>query len=176
MYICTWQKQTVYMWVQKPANWWPHVYTYFTLLYKFRIWYSLAIFCVGSSSILLCRIYSDRYVVNIWRQMYHMHMKHWSLRGKDNRFHVYITGMCMCKLLFNILRRGQNGRHLPHGIFKCIIVYENVRISITISLKFVPKGTVNKTVALVLIMAWCRPLNQWWLDCWRIYASIGLNE
>ena len=30
-------------------------------------------------------------------------------------------------------------------------------------------------------MAWCRPatshyLNQWWLDHWRIYASLGLNE
>ena len=34
---------------------------------------------------------------------------------------------------------------------------ENVRISINISLKFVPKGLINNIPALVQIMAWCRP-------------------
>ena len=41
---------------------------------------------------------------------------------------------------------------------------ENVRISIKISLKFVPKGPVNNIPALVQIMAWCRsgdkPLSE----------------
>ena len=60
-----------------------------------------------------------------------------------------------------------------HGIFKCIILTENVQISIQISLKFVPKDPINNITALIQIMAWCRPgasyyLNQWWLVYWRI--------
>ena len=42
-------------------------------------------------------------------------------------------------------------------IFKCIFFKENVWISITISLKFVPKGPINNIPALVQIMAWRRP-------------------
>ena len=57
----------------------------------------------------------------------------------------------------NILRLRQNGRHFPDDTFKCIILNENVRISIKISLKFVPKGPMNKIPALVQIMAWRRP-------------------
>ena len=34
---------------------------------------------------------------------------------------------------------------------------ENVWISIKISLKFVPKGPINNILALVQMMAWCRP-------------------
>ena len=45
-----------------------------------------------------------------------------------------------------------------------------LRISIKISLNFVPKGPINNIPALVQIM------NQWWLVYWRIYASLGLNE
>ena len=37
---------------------------------------------------------------------------------------------------------------------------ENVRISINISLKFVPKGLINDIPALVQIMAWRRPRGQ----------------
>ena len=42
-----------------------------------------------------------------------------------------------------------NGRHFPDDIFKCIILNENVLISIKISLKFVSKGQINNTPALV---------------------------
>ena len=45
---------------------------------------------------------------------------------------------------------------------------EKTRISISISLKFVPKGQINNIPALV----W----NQWWSVYWRIYASLGLND
>ena len=45
----------------------------------------------------------------------------------------------------------------PDDIFKCIYLNGNIRISIKISLKFVPKGLINNIPALVLIMAWCRP-------------------
>ena len=41
--------------------------------------------------------------------------------------------------------------------FKHIFMNENVRISINISLKFVPKGLINNILALVQIMAWRRP-------------------
>ena len=41
-------------------------------------------------------------------------------------------------------------------IFKCIILNEKVRISIKISLKFVPKGPIDNKSALVQVMAWHR--------------------
>ena len=41
--------------------------------------------------------------------------------------------------------------------FKCIFLYENERIPIRISLKFVSRSPVdNKPVALVQVMAWHR--------------------
>ena len=58
---------------------------------------------------------------------------------------------------FNSLRPRQNRRHLADEIFKCIFWNENVWISITVSLKFVPKGPINNIPALVQIMAWRRP-------------------
>ena len=57
----------------------------------------------------------------------------------------------------NTLRPRQNGRHFPDDIFKCIFLNDDVLISITISLKFVPNGPINKIPALVQIMAWRRP-------------------
>ena len=64
--------------------------------------------------------------------------------------------MLLC-LLFNTLRPRQNGCHFADDHFKCIFLDENVGISITISLKFVPKGQTNNIPALVQIMAWRRP-------------------
>ena len=58
---------------------------------------------------------------------------------------------------FNTLRPRQNGPHFIDDIFKCIFLYENVWITIWISLKFVPKGPINNIPALVQIMAWRRP-------------------
>ena len=50
------------------------------------------------------------------------------------------------------------------NIFKCIFLNENGRISIQISLKYVPKGPINNSPALVQIMAWRRsgakPLSE----------------
>ena len=57
----------------------------------------------------------------------------------------------------NTLRPRQNGRHFPDDTFKCIFLNENFRILSKISLKFVPKGPINKISALVQIMAWRRP-------------------
>ena len=60
----------------------------------------------------------------------------------------------------NTLRLRQNGCHFPDDIFKCIFLNENVWIPIKISLKFVPKGTINNIPAMVQIMAWRRPGNK----------------
>ena len=57
----------------------------------------------------------------------------------------------------NTLRPRQNGRHFADDTFKRIFMNENVKISINISLKFVPKGLINNIPALVQIMAWRRP-------------------
>ena len=43
----------------------------------------------------------------------------------------------------------QNGLHFADDIFRCIVVNENFRILITISLKFVPKFPNDKNRALV---------------------------
>ena len=51
--------------------------------------------------------------------------------------------------LLNTMRPKQNGRHFADNIFKCISLYENVWISINISLKFVPNSQINNIVVLV---------------------------
>ena len=64
----------------------------------------------------------------------------------------------------NTLRPRQNGRRFPDDTFISIFLKENVRVSIKISLKFVPKGPINNIQALVQIMAWRRsgdkPLSE----------------
>ena len=58
----------------------------------------------------------------------------------------------------NSLRPRRSRRHFADAIFRRIFFKENVRVSIKISLKFVPKakGPINNNPALVQIMAWCR--------------------
>ena len=63
----------------------------------------------------------------------------------------------MSKYVLNTLRPRQNGRHFPDDIFKWIFLNENVWISISISLKFVPRGPINNISTLVRVMAWRRP-------------------
>ena len=46
--------------------------------------------------------------------------------------------------LYNTLRSRQNGRHFADDTINRIFVNENVRISIEFSLKFAPKGPINK--------------------------------
>ena len=50
--------------------------------------------------------------------------------------------------------------HFPDDIFKQIFLDDSVYISIKITLKFVPKGAINNTAALVQTMAWCWPVNK----------------
>ena len=66
--------------------------------------------------------------------------------------------------------------HFPGDIFTFIFSNENVWISNNISLKFVPKGQINKIPVLVdngfrAIQATSHYLNQWWLVYWCITWS-----
>ena len=65
---------------------------------------------------------------------------------------------------FNTLGPKQNGRYWADDIFKCIFFNENVWISLQISLKFVPKIPHNNIPALVQVMDWHRPGDQWVKD------------
>ena len=60
----------------------------------------------------------------------------------------------------NSLRPRQNGSHVADDIFKHIFLNENVKISIWISPKFVPKDPINNIPALVRMMTWRRPSNN----------------
>ena len=55
------------------------------------------------------------------------------------------------------LRSRQNGRHFADDSFKCIILNENVQISLKVFVQFVPKVRINNIPSLVQIMAWRRP-------------------
>ena len=63
-------------------------------------------------------------------------------------------------MLINTLRPRQNGCHFADHIFKCIFLNENIWISLTISLKFVPEVPVNNIPSLFQIMACCRTGNK----------------
>ena len=80
----------------------------------------------------------------------------------DNNTIKYVIVLAF--MIVNTLRPGQNGRRFADDTFKRIFLNENFRISIKISLKFVPKGPINNNPALVQIMAWRRlgdkPLSE----------------
>ena len=67
---------------------------------------------------------------------------------------------------------------LADDIFKHIFLNENIRISIEISLKFVPNDLIDNTSALIQVMAWCqrRQAITWSNDdpvYWCIYVALG---
>ena len=76
----------------------------------------------------------------------------------------YLTLTSHLWRVLNTLRPRQNGRRFADHTFKRIFLNENARISIKISLKFVPKGPINHIPTLVQIMAWRRsgdkPLSE----------------
>ena len=71
---------------------------------------------------------------------------------------------------------------LADDIFECILLNENARIPIQISLKFVPSSPINNKPSLVQVMAWRQKRRQaitWTHDGpvhWRIYAALGGDE
>ena len=73
--------------------------------------------------------------------------------------------------LVNTLKPRQNGRRFADGTFKRIFLNENIRISIKISLKFVPKSLINNNPALVQIMAWRRSGEGWFTDAYMRHSA-----
>ena len=63
---------------------------------------------------------------------------------------------------------------LADNIFKCIFLNENDRITIEISLKFIPMSQIDNTPALAQVMAWRRtgnkplsePMLTWFTDAY----------
>ena len=86
----------------------------------------------------------------------------------------------LSKIIWTHLPRHKNGRHFTDDIFKRIFLNGNVRISIQISLKFVPKGPVDNKSELVSVMAWRRtgdkPLPKPVPVHWRIYAALWADK
>ena len=77
----------------------------------------------------------------------------WNCGQLLDKLHHYV----LPNVAVNTLRPRQHGRHFADDTFKCIFLNENVWIPIEISLKFVPKGSINNNPALFQIMAWRRP-------------------
>ena len=106
-----------------------------------------------------CRLVSYSMYANVWRRIavrrWYEDIVDWN--GSCGRDHAL-------QIPFNTLRPRQNGRRFADDTFKRIFLNENVRISIKISLKFVPKGPINNNPELVQIMAWRRsgdkPLSE----------------
>ena len=76
--------------------------------------------------------------------------------GKLHGAHYEYIQFTKDRQYLNTLRPRQNGRRFADDTFKCIFLNENVRISIKISLKFVPKVPINNILIMVQIMAWRR--------------------
>ena len=76
------------------------------------------------------------------------------------KYHLHdiwvMPGSLFKPLCVNTLKPWQNGLHFPDDIF----MNKNVKISINISLKFVPRGPIDNIPALVQMMAWRRPGNK----------------
>ena len=60
----------------------------------------------------------------------------------------------MDSLMINHLPLDKMAALFADDIFKCIFLNENDRITIQISLKFVPTSPIDNTPALVQVMAW----------------------
>ena len=74
---------------------------------------------------------------------------------------IDITYALLCKIVTNFwlfpnytLRPRQNGRRFADDTLKRAFLNENIRVSIKISMKFVPNGRIYNNPALVQIMAW----------------------
>ena len=100
------------------------------------------------------------------------------------------TNTCRYGIFVNTLRPRWNGHHFADDIFKCIYMNEIFFISISTSLKFVPKGPIDNKSALVQVMAWrwpgAKPLSEpmmaslWthtcitqpqWVNTWRLISK-----
>ena len=84
-------------------------------------------------------------------------VRSWWPQWRHRAWYIPIQTRAWTLIGINTFRPKQNGRHFPDDILRCILLNENVWISLKISLKFIPKVWINNIPALVPIMAWRRP-------------------
>ena len=96
-------------------------------------------------------------------QYYKIQIDWYFIVGISPRSHCFVDSVILLTsalsattALVNTLGPRQNGLHFADDTFKRIFLNENVRISIKISLKFVPKVPIDNIPVLVQIMAWHR--------------------
>ena len=106
-----------------------------------------------------------RVLFSFCTQMYHMVTHKWVGLGSSKMVVTFIR----VGGSFNILRPTQNVRRFADDVFICVFLNENIGISFTISLTFVPEVWINNIPALVQIMAWRRlgdmPLSEPTMVC-----------
>ena len=95
------------------------------------------------------------YPPTLWRA--HVSVNHLTV-GHPLMKYAGVRSLWVAVSWFNTLRPRQNGRHFADDMF--IFLNKNLWIPIEISLKFVPKGSINNIRALVQIMAWRRTGNK----------------
>ena len=78
------------------------------------------------------------------------------LMGYNHKSSRDLVGHFVLSHTINSSPPGEDVRHLANVIFRRIFLNENVRISMQISLKCVPKGPVDNKSALVHVMVWRR--------------------
>ena len=80
----------------------------------------------------------------------------WHLANRSERVNAAATCVTpVAVVIFNTLRPRQNGRQTTFS--SAFFFNENGWISISISLQFVPRGSINNIPTLVQVMAWRRP-------------------
>ena len=106
---------------------------------------------INNSTLQLCPI--------TWCVIEYVSLQHEILWGRVDKVgsNPWLGTCCNITFDVNSLRPRPNRRHFADDILKRIFLNENVRISIEISLKFVPRGPINNIPSLVQIMAWRRP-------------------
>ena len=113
--------------------WWRHQTETFS---------ALLTICAGNSNVTFKIALMGWLIVSRWRT--------------EASITVVICSLLPARYQLTHLPLDTMGAILADDIFKCIFLNENVRISIQISLKFVPNGPIDNNSALVQVMAWRR--------------------
>ena len=91
---------------------------------------------------------------------------------------LIISKLCV---IFQLWGQEKNDHHFADDTFKRIFLNENIRISLKVSLRSVPKGPINNIPALVQIMAWRfvgaklglnELIEQFYWNCWKYFSFI----
>ena len=120
---------------------WPNPITWCLRLHAKGLFFSLTFVTSDPGSTVVCRVYSMKYACSFVVLLLLLFAIVLSV--------LYSVAPWRCACNLNTLRPRQNDRRFADDTFKRIFLNENDRISIKISLKFVPKGPINNIPALV---------------------------